>query len=191
MTTTIPSGVKVKGTVVVKNVSGLAAAFSNITIWCYSEQSYLIFKNVAIEGRTSKNADETKTTGTIASCSDDLEFTLIDCKRNSSNTVTISYRVKNVTNQPLDLTLYGNAGGRSYIYDDQGNQYDFGTSTAWLTLGTKESSGSVTTTIPGGVYVNGSIVIKNVDVSATEMSNVAIYAYSHGEVVTFKNIAIR
>ena len=119
---TIPAGVKVKGSVKITNVSDLAAAFSNITIWSYSEQSYLIFKNVAIEGRSYKAVDEPQTTGTVTSCSDDLEFTLLDCKRSSSNTVTISYRVANVTNKAISVSLDGSTSGRSYIYDDQGNQ---------------------------------------------------------------------
>ena len=188
---TIPAGVKVKGSVKIYNVSDLAAAFSNITIWSYSEQSYLIFKNVAIEGRSYKTVDEPQTTGVVTSCSDDLEFTLLDCKRNSSNTVTISYRVANVTNKAVSLSLDGYTSGRSYIYDDQGNQYDFGRNTASLTLGTSEDYGRVSATIPGNVFTKGSVIIKNVDASATEMANVTIWSYSHQAYLTFKNVKIR
>lgn len=190
VTSIIPAGVKLKGAVVIADVSEDAAMFPNITIWCYSEQSYLIFKDVAIEGRTPKTPSETQTTGSIISCSEDLEFTLVDCKRSSSNNVTISYRVKNLTNKSTDLILYGNAGGRSYIFDDQGNEYEFGSGT-YLELGYDDSYGSVTTTIPGNVFVKGKIVIQDVDEAATEMTNIGVYAYSHGELVTFKNIAIR
>ena len=188
---TIPAGVKVKGSVKIYNVSDLAAAFSNITIWSYSEQSYLIFKNVAIEGRSYKTVDEPQTTGTVTSCSDDLEFTLLDCKRNSSNTVTISYRVANVTNKAVSLSLDGYTSGRSYIYDDQGNQYDFGSNKASLTLGTDADYSRVSATIPGNVFTKGSVIIKDVDASATEMANVTIWSYSHQAYLTFKNVKIR
>ena len=188
---TIPAGVKVKGSVKITNVSDLAAAFSNITIWSYSEQSYLIFKNVAIEGRSYKAVDEPQTTGTVTSCSDDLEFTLLDCKRSSSNTVTISYRVANVTNSAISLSLDGLTSGRSYIYDDQGNQYDFGSNKASLTLGNDASYQRVSATIPGNVFTKGSVIIKDVDTSATELANVTIWSYSHQAYLTFKNVKIR
>jgi hypothetical protein len=188
---TIPAGVKVKGSVKITNVSDLAAAFSNITIWSYSEQSYLIFKNVAIEGRSYKAVDEPQTTGTVTSCSDDLEFTLLDCKRSSSNTVTISYRVANVTNSAISLSLDGLTSGRSYIYDDQGNQYDFGSNKASLTLGNDASYERASATIPGNVFTKGSVIIKDVDTSATEMANVTIWSYSHQAYLIFKDVKIR
>ncbi len=191
VSTTIPSGVKVKGSVKIYNVSDLAAMFSNITIWSYSEQSYLIFKNVPIEGRSYKTVEKTQTTGTVVSCSDDLDFTLIDCKRNSGNTVTISYRVKNVTNTPISVSLDGATSGRSYIYDNQGNQYDFGSNKASLTLGTSSDYSRVLATIPGGVFVKGSVIVKNVDSNATELANVTIWSYSHQAYLTFKDVVIR
>lgn len=191
VSTTIPAGVKVKGSVKIYNVSDLAAAFSNITIWSYSEQSYLIFKNVSIEGRSYKAVDEPQTTGTVTSCSDDLEFTLLDCKRSSSNTVTISYRVANVTNKAISVSLDGSTSGRSYIYDDQGNQYDFGYNKASLTLGTSSDYDRVSTTIPGNVFVKGSVIVKEVDAAATELANVTIWSYSHQAYLTFKNVKIR
>ena len=188
---TIPAGVKVKGSVKIYNVSDLAAAFSNITIWSYSEQNYLIFKNVAIEGRSYKAVDEPQTTGTVTSCSDDLEFTLLDCKRSSSNTVTISYRVANVTNKAVSLSLDGYTSGRSYIYDNQGNQYNFDSNKASLTLGNNASYQRVSATIPGNVFTKGSVIIKDVDASATEMANVTIWSYSHQAYLTFQNVKIR
>ncbi|MBR2459551.1 MAG: hypothetical protein IKB39_09605, partial [Bacteroidaceae bacterium] len=188
---TIPAGVKVKGSVKITNVSDLAAAFSNITIWSYSEQSYLIFKNVAIEGRSHKNEEEPRTTGIVTSCSDNLEFTLLDCKRSSSNTVTISYRVMNLTNKAVSLSLDGLTSGRSYIYDNQGNQYNFGYNKASLTLGNDASYDRVSATIPGNVFTKGSVIIKDVDASATEMANVTIWSYSHQAYLTFQNVKIR
>lgn len=191
VSTTIPDGVKVKGSVKIHNVSDLAAAFSNITIWSYSEQSYLVFKNVAIEGRSYNTVEGPQTTGTVTSCSDDLEFTLLDCKRSSSNTVTISFRVSNVTNKAISISLDGTASGRSYIYDDQGNQYDFGYNKASLTLGTDADYDRVSTTIPGNVFAKGSVIVKDVDATATELSNVTIWSYSHQAYLTFKNVKIR
>ena len=191
VTTTIPGGVKVKGTVKIYDVDDYASKFSNITIWSYGSQSYLTFKNVAIQGRSYHNIEEPQTTGSVISCSDDLEFTLLDCKRGSSNTVTITYRVTNVTNKAVYLSLYGSAGGRSYIYDDQGNQYDFGYNKASLTLGTASDYSNISTTIPGNVFTKGSVVVKNVDESATELTNVTIWSYSHQANLVFKNVKIR
>ena len=189
----IPSGVKIKGAVKIYNVSDIASTFSNISIWSDSEECYLIMKNIAIEGRTQNELDEPQTTGTVVSCSDDLEFTLLDCKRNSSNTVTLSYRVANITNQPIDLTLNGSAGmQKSYMYDDQGNQYNFGRTTATLTLGTDaDDYAYVKGTIPGHVFVNGKITINNVDSSASELTNVTIWSDSHEAYLLFKNVKIR
>jgi hypothetical protein len=189
--TTIPAGVKVKGTVKIHNVDDYASKFANITIWSYNDDSYLIFKNVAIQGRSYHELEEPQTTGTVISCSDNLEFTLLDCKRNSSNTVTITYRVANVTNKAVYLSLYGQSGGYSYIYDNLGNQYDFGYNKASLTLGTANDYYSVATTIPGKAFAKGSIVVKNVDESATELSNVNIWSYSHQANLVFKNVKIR
>ena len=191
VSTTIPAGVKVKGRVKIYNVDDCASTFANITIWSYSEQSYLIFKNVAIQGRAYHEIEEPQTTGTVVSCSDDLEFTLLDCKRNSSNTVTITYRVANVTNKAISLSLYGQSGGRSYIYDDQGNQYNFGYNMASLTLGTSDNPNGVSITIPGNVFAKGSVVVRNVDELATELSNVTIWSYSHQANLIFKNVKIR
>ena len=189
---TIPSGVKVKGAIKIYNVSDMASAFSNISIWSDSEECYLIMKNIAIEGRTQSELDTPRTTGTVISCSDDLDFTLLDCKRNSNNTVTISYRVANITNQPINLTLNGSAGmQKSYIYDDQGNQYSFGRNSATLTLGADvDDYAYVKATIPGNVFVNGKVTINNVDALATELANVTIWSDSHQAYLTFQNVKI-
>ena len=191
VSTTIPVGVKVKGTVKIYNVDDYASRFANITVWSYSHQANLIFKNVAIQGRSYHEIEEPQTTGTVVSCSDDLEFTLLNCKCNSSNTVTVTYRVANITNKNVNLRLYGADGGRSYIYDDQGNKYDFGYNKASLTLGTSDSPNNVYTTIPENVFAKGSIVVKNVDELATELSNVTVWSYSHQANLIFKNVKIR
>ena len=189
---TIPAGVFLKGSIIINDFDPNATKIANATLYAYYHQSYLIFKNVAIEGRYSNGYQETpNTTGTVITCNDDLEFTLLDCKRNSSNTVTISYTVENIGKKAIDLLLYGSAGGRSYIYDDRGNQYTFDYDCSSLTLGTASGRSSVSATIPAGVYVKGSIIIKDVDPEATEIANATIYSYSHLSNLVFKNVKIR
>ena len=189
---TIPAGVFLKGSIVIKDFDPNATKIANATLYAYYHQSYLIFKNVAIEGRYNNGYQETpNTTGTVISCNDDLEFTLLDCKRNSSNTVTISYTVENIGKKAIDLLLYGSSGGRSYIYDNCGNQYTFDYNCSSLTLGNASDRSSVNATIPAGVYLKGSIIIKDVDPEATEIANATIYAYYHQNYLTFKNVKIR
>ena len=163
--------------------------FSSITLKA-SSNGYLVFKNIAIEGRSSSTPDSPKTSGTIISYSDDLEFTLMDCHRNLADVVTIEYTVKNVGYSTQDVILWGSTGGYSYIYDDQGNQYDFGSNLATLQLGSESSHYGVSATIPSGVVVNGSIKIHDVDPMATEFSNITLRASSNGDLV-FKKVVIR
>ena len=78
------------------------------------------------------------------------------------------------------------------MYDDQGNQYNFGRTTATLTLGADiDDYAYVKGTIPGNVFVNGKITIKNVDSSASELTNVTIWSDSHEAYLVFKNVKIR
>lgn len=189
---TIPDGVKVKGSVKINNVSESAAVLKNITIWSYSEQEYLIFKNVAIEGRTPKTPEESQISGWVVnSCDPNLDFTILDCKRSASNAVTISYRVMNVSAKPISLVLDGQSNGKSYIYDDQGNEYKFTYNETSLTLGSSSGYYRVETIIPGNVFAKGSVVIKDVDVNATEISNMTLWSYSHQESLIFKKVKIR
>ena len=186
---TIPSGAIVKGSIKIYNVDPEASMFSSITLKA-SSNGYLVFKNIAIEGRSSSTPDSPKTSGTIISYSDDLEFTLMDCHRNLADVVTIEYTVKNVGYSTQDVILWGSTGGYSYIYDDQGNQYDFGYNLATLQLGSDSSHNGVSATIPSGVVVNGSIKIHDVDPMATEFSNITLRASSNGDLV-FKKVVIR
>ena len=189
---TIPAGVYLKGSLVIKDFDPTATKIANATIYAYNHQSYLIFKNIAIEGRYNNGYQETpNTTGTVTTCNDDLEFTLLDCKRNSSNTVTISYTVENIGKKTIGLTLYGNSGGKSLIYDNCGNQYTFDLNCSSLTLGVQNDRWSVGATLPAGVYLKGSIVIKDVDPEATEIVNATIYSYSDQANLVFKNVKIR
>lgn len=173
---TIPSNVSVKGSIIIPDVADEAAAFSNITLFV-TNQSSLVFKDIAIEGRTGRSLPGTATTGSVVSCSDKLEFTIVDCKRNAANTVTMSYRVKNVTNQVVDFALYGAAAGdKSSIFDDDSNQYNFDYNKAQLQLGIYSHYQSISIKIPQGVSVNGSVKIPDVAEAATELSSVTIYS---------------
>ena len=183
----IPSGVKIKGSIKIYNVADDASMFSCIALG--PTNAMLTFKNVAIKGRKSSSPSEPQTTGTIIPCSDDFEFVLLDCKRNAANKVTISYKVKNVARQPKTLSLWGSTGGYSYIYDNCGNEYTFGYNQATLTLGAESSTSGVSATIPSEVYVNGSVVINNVDTSATEITNITLGG-QNGTLI-FKNVKIR
>lgn len=171
---TIPSGVPVKGSIIIPDVADEAAAFSNITLQV-PNQSSLVFKDIAIEGRTSRSLPGTATTGSVVSFSDKLEFTIVDCKRNAANTVTMSYRVKNVTNQVVDLSLYGESSIKSTIYDDAGNQYTFANDKAQLQLGIYDTNLIINISIPQGVSVNGSVKVLNVEDEGTAM-NINLYS---------------
>lgn len=186
----IPSGVKVKGSIVISNVADDAASF-NITLRSTFSGADLLFKNIAIQGRSSNSPDTPQTTGTVISCHDDLEFILLDCKRGAGDKVTLSYKVKNLTNKSHNLILWGSTGGRSYVYDDQGNEYRFGYDGVTLTLGNESSSSGVSTTIPPNAVAKGSVIIKGVDSSAAEMSNIAIYSGSSSAELIFKKVKIR
>ena len=190
VTAKIPSGVKVKGSIVISNVADDAASF-NITLRSTFSGADLVFKNIAIQGRSSSSLDTPQTTGTVISCDDDLEFILLDCKRGAGDKVTLSYKVKNLTNKSHNLILWGSTGGRSYVYDDQGNEYRFGYDGVTLTLGSESSSSGVSTTIPPNAVAKGSVIIKGVDSSAAEMSNIAIYSGSSSAELIFKKVKIR
>ncbi|MBQ6939543.1 MAG: carboxypeptidase regulatory-like domain-containing protein [Muribaculaceae bacterium] len=187
---TIPSGVKVKGSVIIPYVADEASSF-NVSLRSTFSGADLIFKNVAIQGRSSSSPDTPQTTGIVISCHDDLEFTLLDCKRGAGDKVTLTYKVKNITNKPHYLFLWGSTGGRSYIYDNQGNEYGFGSNGATLTLGNESSSAGVSATIPANAVVKGSIEIRGVESSATEMSNITLYSSTSSADLVFKNVKIR
>ena len=186
---TIPSGVKVKGSVIVYDVADEAASF-NIILWT-NKNAGVNFKNIAIQGRSSTTPNTPQTTGTVITCHDDLEFTLLDCKRGVGDNVTLTYNVKNVTKKNHELILWGKTGGRSYVFDDQGNEYSFGYNKVKLTLGKESSTSGVSAIIPAESVIKGSIIIYEVDPSAAEMSNITLYSGSSSANLIFKNVKIR
>lgn len=121
--------------------------------------------------------------GTIVSCHDDLEFTLVGCKV-SGTTATLEMMVKNNGNATHSLRLYG--GSHSYAYDDQGYRYQGGNLTVAFSGG-YYSSNSDYTDIPAGVKTKCALKIDNVDETAALFSNISIDTNKDARLV-LKNI---
>ena len=66
-----------------------------------------------------------------------------------------------------------------------------GSNGATLTLGNESSSAGVSATIPANAVVKGSIEIRGVESSATEMSNITLYSSTSSADLIFKNVKIR
>lgn len=109
-------------------------------------------------------------TGTIISCHDDLEFTLLSCKI-SGTTATLEMTVKNIGNNTHFLRLYG--GQFSYAFDDQGYKYHDSDLTVSI-AGSSYSTHSAYTEIPADVMTKCTIKINNVDESAAVFGNISI-----------------
>lgn len=183
--TSLPADVFVKAYLKIKNVTDEAALFTSIHIDTNMSEG-LVLENIAMEGRTASALPTTQIKGEVVSCSDDLEFTLLDCKRGTSS-ITLSYRVKNIGKEVKDLRFYG-GNYNSYVYDDQGNKY--AGNNVMVNLCGFESANSVYTHLPADIYCNGKVVIKGVDAAATSLSNITIGTNLANSLV-FKNIEIR
>lgn len=186
ISTDLPADVFVKGYLKIKNVYDEAALFSSIHVRT-NQGADLIFENISIEGRTASALPTTQTTGELTSCSDELEFTLLDCKRGTSS-VILSFRVKNIGKSIKDLTLYGGNYSDTYAYDNQGNKYER-TNLAINLCGT-ETPSYVSTDLPSNIFCNGSLIVKGVDNAATSFSNITVRTNQAGPLV-FKNVKIR
>lgn len=190
--TDIPAGIMTKMTIKIYNIHDEAAALNNIRIGTNfgNANGELMLKNVTLEGRTAIALSTQQTTGTVVTCDDDLEFTLIDCKAGSNHT-TISFRVKNIGRTTEKLYLNG-GHSYSYAYDNEGNKYEYDNlKVAFANYSLTPYS--CNTDIPSGVMVKCTIQISNVDSNATEFSNITIrtnYKNRTGELV-FKNVKIR
>ena len=124
--------------------------------------------------------------GTIVSCHDDLEFTLVSCKI-TGTTAVIDMTVKNIGETTHSLTLYGD-NSNSYAYDDRGNKYHYSDLLVAL-AGNSYTPYNSYTDIPAGVMTKLSIKITNVDESAAVFDNVSI-ATNKDSGLILKNIAI-
>ncbi len=186
----IPANVTTNASIKIYNVSDLSSLFNYISIYTNQEIA-LILKNVAIEGRGNVALESPKTSGEIITCNDDLEFTLLDCKR-GANYTTISFRVKNNGFKTIALNLAGSGWG-SYAYDDMGNKYDSASSLGYVAVSLANnnySSAGSSSEIPAGIFTNGSIRISNVDPDATEFANITIDTNQDSNLI-LKNVKIR
>ena len=125
--------------------------------------------------------------GTILSCSDNLEFTLVGCKM-SGTTAVIDFKVKNTGNATTTLQLQGgNSNSATWGYDDQGTRY-YG-SNVRVGLGATETEYNTVTDLPSDVFSKGCIKIKNVT-DATSLFSYIRIATNQGEYLVLKDIAI-
>ena len=185
--TEIPAGVTTKFTIKIYNVASNSAVFDCININT-NKNSSLVLKNVSIEGRYPSSIPGQQTTGTVSSCCDELEFTLLDCKYGSNRT-TLKFRTKNTGYENITLGISGGSANGSYAYDDDGNKYSENNVRVCLS-GESETNWESRTEIPAGVMINGEITLYNVSSTATEFSNITIKT-NQGNDLVFKNVKIR
>lgn len=185
--TEIPAGVTTKFTIKIYNVASNSAVFDCININT-NKNSSLVLKNVSIEGRYPSSIPGQQTTGTVSSCCDELEFTLLDCKYGSNRT-TLKFRTKNTGYENITLGISGGSANGSYAYDDDGNKYT-GTNVRVSLSGESETNWESSAEIPAGVMINGEITLYNVSSTATEFSNITIKT-NQGNDLVFKNVKIR
>ena len=183
--TEIPAGVTTKAYIRLKNVDDVAAVFNYIVVPTNCESS-LLLKHIAIEGRTPVALPSPQTTGTVTSCSDELEIELLDCKY-GTNYTTLSLRITNNGASNCNLRLYG--GNSGYAYDDQGNKLSGSNMTVALSGGGYDSY-NTSTVIPAGIFTNASIRLKNVDSSSTEFTYITVPT-NQGRDLIFQNVKIR
>ena len=176
----VKNGVAETIDVVVKR-DGLSAGNYNATIIV---RTSLGDTEIPVTMTVEEGASST-VTGTIISCHDDLEFTLLSCKI-SGTTATLDMMVKNIGTKTHSLTLYG--GYDSYAYDDRGNKYHNSDLLVAL-AGNSYTPYNSYTDIPDGVTTKLSIKITNVDESAAAFDNVSIDTNKDGGLI-LKNIAI-
>lgn len=205
----IPAGETTKAFIGLYNVNDVAALFSHIVVLT-NRKSSLVLKNIAIEGRIPVALPSPQTTGTVASCSDELEIELLDCEYGNDYT-TLWFRITNNGTDYRSLRLSGgnytpNMPGGSesgYANDDQGNKlrgsnmavalsgdgYSPGF-TSTITPPGIFTNGSTSTIIPSGIFTNAFIRLYNVDSSATEFTYITVPT-NQGRNLVFQNVKIR
>ena len=177
--TEIPAGVTTKAYIRLSDVSDVTAMFNHIVVSTNRESS-LVLKNIAIEGRIPVALPSPLTTGTVTSCSDELEIELLDCKY-GTNYTTLSFRITNNGTNYCNLRLSG-----EYAYDDQGNKL----SMAVALSGESYSTLNTSTEIPPGIFTNAFIRFSNVDSSASEFTYITV-STNQGRDLVFQNVKIR
>ena len=184
--TEIPTGVTTKAYIRLYDVDDVAAVFNHIVVPTNRESS-LLLKHIAIEGRIPVALPSPLTTGTVTSCSDELEIELLDCKY-GTNYTTLSLRITNNGASNCKLQLKGgNSGG--YAYDNQGNKSDDGSMSVALS-GDSYTTYSTSTEIPPGIFTNAFIRFSNVDSSASEFTYITV-STNQGRDLVFQNVKIR
>lgn len=124
--------------------------------------------------------------GTVISCHEDLEFTLVSCKMSGSAAI-LEMTVKNVGTVTHSLTLYGGSKS-SFAFDDQGYKYHNSDLEVVLS-GNNYTVYNTYTDIPSGVMTKCAVKINNVDETAAVFSNITIETNKGGALV-LKNVAI-
>ena len=135
---------------------------------------------------TVEEGNSSTVAGTIISCHDDLEFTLLGCKI-SGTTATLEMMVENVGKSSHKLILYG--GSHSYAYDDQGNRYH-GANLLVAFSGGYYSSNSEYKEIPSGIKTKFTLKIEHVDKIAASFGNISIDTNKDTRLV-LKNVPIK
>ena len=114
--------------------------------------------------------------GSIISCDENLQFTLVSCKM-SGSTANIAYKVKNIGKNTINLYLEASYGGdKSFGYDDRGNEYLFNDNASFLELGASKSTGSVSINLPADIETDGRISFSNIDEAAAFFTYVQLRA---------------
>ena len=134
---------------------------------------------------TVEEGNSSTVTGTVISCHDDLEFTLLSCKI-SGTTATLEMTVKNNGKATHGLSLYG--GSNSYVYDDQGHKYH-GSNVIVAWSGESYTSHNSYTEIPAGVMTKCAVKISNVYEDAAIFKNISIVTNKDNALV-LKDIVI-
>ncbi len=173
---TIPSGVPVKCSIVVKNVDANASSFPAVKLHVYGtdiDDGYLRLKNVAIEGRSKYSAPASTVEGGIVPCDADLQFAFANIVR-TATTVTINYMVTytGISAEDMEFGVYATGEQGGYMYDSLGNEYS-----AQVSVGCDNPTWRSSAIIPSGVPVKCSIVVKNVNADVSMFSAIKLKAY--------------
>ena len=183
--TEIPAGVTTKAYIRLYDVDDVAAVFNHIVVPT-NRESGLLLKYIAIEGRTPVALPSPQTTGTVTSCSDELEIELLDCKY-GTNYTTLSLRITNNGANYCNLQLKGGYSG--YAYDDQGHKLS-GSNMSVALSGDSYTPSSTSTEIPAGIFTNAFIRLYNVDSASTEFTYITVPT-NQGRELIFQNVKIR
>ena len=180
---TIPAGVSVKCSYEIENVNQNASSFYKIKL-ATSSGEYLIFKNIAIEGRSKYTEPVSTVSGEIVEAHSDLDIEFTSTRIDGAS-VTINFMMINNSSEDV-WTGYVFAIQDGYIYDNAGNQY----TDATITIGSASGTYSVSNTIPAGGKVKGSYTVKNVATDATRFSSIKLSANDFQDIY-FKNVKFR